>query len=120
MRAGDHDEALVVIGEALRLARTNLDGYYEPELLRLRGQVLFQLGDSVESEAHCLQALTLARERAARTLELRAATSVARLWADRGDVSRARDLLHSVHRSFDVSEKGRDMIAASALLESLS
>jgi predicted ATPase len=120
LQAERADEGLAVIDEALLLARNNLDTYYEPELLRLRGELLHLRGDSGAAEACCLEALGIAREQRARTLELRAATSLARLWSARGERERARELLGGLHRSFEEGGKRRDLQEAGALLASLS
>jgi predicted ATPase len=114
------DEGLAVIGEALHLARNNLDTYYEPELLRLRGELSSVRGDAAAAEASCSEALGRARERRARTLELRAATSLARLWSARGERESARQLLGGLHRSFDEGANRRDLKASAALLASLA
>jgi predicted ATPase len=114
------DEGLAVIDEALHLARNNLDSYYEPELLRLRGELLRLRGDAGAAEACCSEALGLARENRARTLELRAATSLARLWSARGERERARELLGGLHRSFDEGGAHRDLQGAADLLASLA
>src|SRR5262249_20895214 len=78
------EEGLSAIEEGLRLAGTNLDRYYEPELWRLRGELLLKAGRSGAEDCFA-EALKIASRHGARALELRAATSLARFWADRGD-----------------------------------
>jgi hypothetical protein len=61
----------------------------------------------------------VAGEQGARALELRAATSLARFWKERGDRARARALLAPVHRSFDQGHDTHDFREAQVLLEAL-
>jgi len=66
------------------------------------------------------RALAIAREQGARSFELRAATSLARLWRDQGKRAEARDLLAPVYAWFTEGFDTQDLIDAKALLEELS
>src|SRR5262249_22977769 len=92
------------------------------ELLRVRGELLAALGrrpaEEVETCFH--SALDVAHEQQAKTLELRAATSLARLWSGRGERQRAHDLLAPVYGWFAEGLGTRDLIKARALLDALS
>ncbi len=95
--AGRLDEARQALDQALAAAEATGERYWEPELHRLRGElVLRQPPDpdprarEREAEVHLQHAVALARQRGARALELRAALSLGRLLARRGDAPRAR------------------------------
>jgi tetratricopeptide (TPR) repeat protein len=97
LRAGRWEEGLRAIGEAQELRATQRSFFYEPELLRLRGELLARTGDTAGASEHLDRALAAAREGRSPALELRAAVSWATvlLAAGRGDeaialLSRAR------------------------------
>jgi predicted ATPase len=88
---------------------------------RVRSELLNETGDQVGAEQNYKDALAAARRQSARTFELRAATSLARLWRERGQCAQARDLLAPIYGLF-ITE-GVDTPAlqdAKALLESLA
>ena len=74
----------------------------------------------VEAGSECLQALDIAKTQRARSLELRAATSLARLWRDQGKRTEARDLLAPVYNWFTEGLDTPVLIEARALLEQLT
>jgi len=84
-----------VLTEALTLADTTGERWYEPELYRLKGELLLQQSPDhhVEAEACFHQAINVARSQQAKSLELRAATSLARLWQSQGKRDEARQVL---------------------------
>jgi predicted ATPase len=69
----------------------------EAEMNRLRGALLLSMNEYAAAQDSCHQALTVARRQSARLWELRAATSLARLWGDQGKRTEARDLLAPVY-----------------------
>jgi predicted ATPase len=73
-----------------------------------------------KAEAHFDRALAVAREQQAKSWELRAAMSLARLWRDQGKVQQARELLASVYGWFTEGLDTRDLKEAKALLDELS
>jgi predicted ATPase len=91
------------------------------ELNRLRAELLMSLADpddgAVEAALH--QSIAVAREQSARMWELRAATSLARLWADQGKRGEAHDLLAPVYGWFTEGFDTADLIEAKALLDEL-
>jgi hypothetical protein len=103
-RAGSGSEALALLDEAL--ARVNRTGerWFEAELHRLKGEALLASSSerAGEAEACYLQALAVAQNQGARLWELRATTSLARLWRDSGPARRGarppRASLRLVHR----------------------
>jgi predicted ATPase len=76
-------------------------------------------GTADEAAARYHRALAIAREQRARSFELRAATSLARLWRDQGKRAEARDLLAPVYGWLTEGFDTRDLINARALLEEL-
>ena len=87
-KGGQAAEGLSVLAEGLAIAQKNGDCFYEAELHRLQGELLLVLSPDHHTEAEsCLQqALAVARHQQAKSLELRAATSLSRLWQQQGKV----------------------------------
>ena len=114
-------EAIDHISEALDQVPST-GGYLEvPKLLRLRGQVAIASGTDtgVDAAPWLTRAIDTAREQNARLEELRAATSLARLWTDQGKRDEARDLLAPIHGWFTEGLDMRDLKEAKALLDDL-
>jgi predicted ATPase len=116
--AGRHEEALRTIEQAIRDSNEMAQGWCDAELWRVRGELLLAGSPHDEAQAsHCFErALTIARRRSARLWELRAAVSLARLWADQGALARAAGLLAPIHDWFTEGFDTRDLVEASALL----
>lgn len=96
--------------------------WYEAEAHRLRGETLLSLPEANQAEAEACfrRALELARDQAAKTWELRAAASLARLWAKQGRRSEAHDLLAPVYGWFTEGFDSADLKEAGALLDDLA
>jgi predicted ATPase len=95
--------------------------WVEAEIPRLMGELLLLCGQSeTEVEANFQQAIEIARRQGARSLELRAATSLARLWSSQGKRDEARQLLAPVYGWFSEGFDTPDLVEARALLEELS
>ena len=94
----------------------------DPELLRLKGELLLaqDCGAEADAEIALYQAIDIARRQSARSWELRAAMSMARLWRDQGKRQQARDLLAPVYGWFTEGFDTLDLKEAKALLEQLS
>jgi predicted ATPase len=122
MRAGSPTEALPLLAEAVAVVGTIETRWCEAELRRLEGEALLALSPerSGEAEACYLQALAVARGQGARHWELRAATSLARLWRDQGRDVQARDLLTPVYGWFTEGFDTADLQDAKALLGTLA
>jgi predicted ATPase len=86
---------------------------------RLRGEVLNIIGGGAAAEQNYHQALATAKRQSAKTLELRAATSLARLWRDQGKRDEARGLLAPVYGWFTEGFDTRDLKEAKVLLDEL-
>ena len=114
-------EGLAALTDALTVAQQSGQHYWEAELHRLTGVLTLQAGPGAAdaAEAHFLRALEIARRQRARSLELRAATSLGRLWADRGRAGEAHALLSDVYRWFTEGFDTADLSDARSLIEAL-
>jgi predicted ATPase len=110
-----------VLTEALTHVDTTGERLYESELYRLKGELLLaQSPDNHTEAATCFQqAMTIAQNQQAKSLELRAATSLARLWQQQGKHQEAHDLLAPVYGWFTEGFDTADLKDAKALLETL-
>jgi predicted ATPase len=131
-KSGRRDEGLVVVADALAMSEVSGAHYWDSELRRLQGALLLASASaprrpgrrestSAESEAElCFEsALEIARAQSARSLELRAATSLGRLWHGQGKTNEARALLSEIYGEFDEGFETPDLTQASELLEAL-
>jgi predicted ATPase len=117
---GRHDEALGALGLGLAQAEQQGEHWYDAELHRLRAEILLDMDGNAIEEVEALfgQSLAIARGQEAKTFELRAATSLARLWQRQGKRDAARDLLAPLYAWFTEGFDTRDLIEAKALLRS--
>ena len=120
-RCGNVDEALTAVEEGLTMARVGGDRYSLPEIHRMNGQLLLARSASYEdvAEAAYHEAIAVARRQHARLLELRASTSLARLWRDQDKRTEARDLLAPIYGWFTEGFDMRDLKEARLLLDEL-
>ncbi len=116
--AGKIDDALAALAEALAWVDRNDEHHWQAEVHRLEGQLLLAR-DPTEPRAEELfrKSLDVARERRAKSLELRAAISLSRLWQARGRRTEARELLAPIHGWFTEGFDTADLKEAQALLE---
>jgi predicted ATPase/DNA-binding winged helix-turn-helix (wHTH) protein len=94
-----------------------------PEVLRVNAELLLRRGGvraTEEAESSLMRSLDLARRQSAQSWELRAATSLARLWRDHGRAPKARDLLSAAYDKFTEGFDSADLIAARALINELA
>jgi DNA-binding winged helix-turn-helix (wHTH) protein/tetratricopeptide (TPR) repeat protein len=135
LHLGKLREALVNVNEGLYLTQTTLDRFYEPELWRLKGELLLARSkyrrktarsanhnfQAKEAEQCFQRALNIARERSARSLELRAAMSLARLEqiGKQGRRDEARTTLADIYGWFTEGFDTADLKDAKALLDEL-
>jgi predicted ATPase len=119
---GDPEAGLAVLTEALTLMDTTGERLWEPELYRLKGALLLQQQADYQAAAeHCFQqALVIAQHQQAKSWELRAATSLARLWQQQGKREAARQVLAEVYHWFTEGFDTADLKDAKALLEALA
>jgi predicted ATPase len=121
-QAGRVEEGLKVVNEALSVIARNREHQWEAELLRLKGELLVSHSGANRMEADtCLhQGLALASHQQAKSLELRAATSLARLWQSQGKRQDAYDLLAPVYDWFTEGFDTVDLQEAKRVLGDLS
>jgi class 3 adenylate cyclase/predicted ATPase len=117
--AGQFDDALAALDQAAEIAAATGECHYEAELHRVRGMLVAEVGDAAEAVVWLQRAIETARGQQAKSLELRAATSLARLWRDQGKHAEARDLLAPVYSWFTEGFETADLKDAKALLEEL-
>jgi len=120
--AGQEGEGLIAIDEALALSERDEECWCVAELLRIKGELVLSEGgpDAAETaEDHFRQALDWARRQGALSWELRAATSLARLWRDQNRTTAAREILAPVYDRFTEGFETTDLKAATLLLDGL-
>jgi adenylate cyclase len=120
-QVGQPAQGLPLLAEALALVDQGELRYFEPELYRLKGELsLMQGGEEVAVEADYRQALDTARRQSAKSLELRAATSLSRLLQKQGKPDEARQMLAEVYDWFTEGFDTADLKEAEALLDALA
>jgi predicted ATPase len=139
-KTGQVEEGLTALAEALAVIDKNGERHYEAELYRLKGELTLQklsVASSqlsvtnpqsltpnpqaeAEAEACFLKAIEIARQQQAKSLELRATTSLARLWQQQGKQKDAHQMLVEIYGWFTEGFDTADLQEAKALLEELS
>jgi DNA-binding winged helix-turn-helix (wHTH) protein/predicted ATPase len=120
-RVGRVSAGLRTLTNALQMVHVTGERVYEAELHRLRGELLLARADAHDEAAACFhRALDTARRRQAKALELRAATSLSRLWRQQGKCQEAHDLLAPVYRWFGEGFDTADLQQARTLLAALA
>jgi predicted ATPase len=119
---GQPEAGLTVLAEALSLVESGGERFYAAELHRLKGALLLQQSsdNSLIAESCFHQAISIAQNQQAKSFELRATTSLARLWQQQGKRQDAYDLLAPVYGWFTEGFDTADLIDAKALLDELS
>ena len=137
-KVGQTEEGLTVLAEALAVVDKTGERCYEAELYRLKGELTLQQVVSRqfsvvshrapdpspdpqgEAEACFLKAIEIARKQQAKSLELRATMSLARLWQQQGKKNEAHKLLSEIYDWFTEGFDTKDLQEAKALLEELN
>jgi predicted ATPase/class 3 adenylate cyclase len=121
-RGRRYDEGLAMLEEALALVDQPEECYWETEIHRLKGELLLARSAEHQAEAEACfhEALAVARRQEAKSLELRAATSLARLWQQQGKRAEAHALLAPVYGWFTEGFDTADLQEAKALLDALA
>jgi len=116
------EEGLGAIEEAQKLAVTQGELFWQAELLRLKGELLLGQSDpSVQAAEQCFcEALKIAQDQHAKMLELRAATSLAKLWRKLNKSDDAKRILQSLYSRFTEGVDNPEMIEAKTVLQQLS
>jgi len=118
--SGAAELGLGILGNARRLAEKGEEGFSLTGMLHLRGELLLLSRQEAEADASFRQALDLAVSQSAKSMELRVATSLARLWAKRDMRVQARDLLKPVYDWFTEGLETPVLQDAKALLDQLA
>jgi predicted ATPase len=122
MQAGQIGAGLTALEEALAMIDATEERIYEAEVHRLKGELLLRqsVPDAPQAAACFHQALDIARHQQATSWELRAATSLARLWQSQDKRQEATDLLAPVYEWFTEGFDTADLMEAKALLNELA
>jgi predicted ATPase len=130
-KVGQAAEGLVVLAEALATVEKTGERFYEAELYRLKGELTLQQfkvqsrsksevrSPESEAEEYFWKAIEIARQQQAKSLELRAATSLARLWRWQGKKAEAHRMLSEIYGWFTEGFDTKDLQEAKALLDTL-
>jgi predicted ATPase len=118
---GQFEEAWRCIGEAMTAVETTKEKWCEAEVHRVAGEIALKSPepDATKAQAYFERALAVARAQQAKSWELRAAMSLARLWRDQGKPQQARELLAPVYGWFTEGFDTRDLKEARTLLDEL-
>jgi class 3 adenylate cyclase/predicted ATPase len=118
---GEPEAGLTTLTEALTLVDTTGERWYESELYRLKGELLLHQNSDNQAEAEtCFHhAISIAQSQQAKSWELRAAASLAKLWQQQGKRQEAHDLLAPVYNWFTEGFDTADLKDAKALLVAL-
>jgi predicted ATPase len=120
-RSGQVETGLTALDEALVIVDHNGEHLWEPEIHRLKGELLLMRGAAeAEAEAHYWRAIEIARQQSAKSWELRATTSLCRLWQQQGKRGEARELLGEIYDWFTEGFDTPDLQNAKALLDALA
>jgi class 3 adenylate cyclase/predicted ATPase len=119
---GQFDDAWRSIGEALTMVEATKERWCKAEVKRIAGEISLKSPerDATKAEMYFDRALAVARQQQAKSWELRAAMSMARLWRDQGKRDEARKLLAPVYGWFTEGFDTRDLKEAKALLDELA
>ena len=119
---GQFDAATRCIGETMTAVETAKERWCEAEVHRIAGEIALKSPkpDAAKAETFFDCALTVARQQQAKSWELRAAMSMARLWGGLGKQNEARELLAPVYGWFTEGFDTRDLKEAKTLLDALA
>jgi predicted ATPase len=119
---GRFHDARRCLGRAMTRIETTEERLYEAEIYRMAGEIALKSPerDQAKAQAYFERALAIARKQQAKSWELRAAMSMARLWRDQGKRDEARDLLAPVYGWFTEGFDTLDLKEAKALLGELA
>jgi len=125
-KRGQPEDGLAVIEEALTVVEKTGERFYEAELYRIKGELTLlstvhgpKSQVEKEAEEHFHKAIEIARRQQAKSLELRAATSLARLWHQQGKQAEAHRMLSEIYNWFTEGFDTKDLQEAKVLLEEL-
>jgi predicted ATPase len=119
---GDSDSAWRSVNEAMAAVETTNERWFEAEVHRIAGEIALKspVPDTAKGQAYFERALVIARQQQAKSWELRAATSMARLWRERDKAQEARELLAPIYGWFTEGLDTLDLTEAKTLLDELA
>jgi len=117
---GRTEQALAAIADGLAVVAETGEHWGDAELHRVGGELLASMSQDSDAEAAFTTALAIAREQGAKWWELRAATSLARLWQQQDKLAEARDQLAEIYDWFTEGFETVDLKDAKALLDELA
>ena len=114
-------EALDILSEAMGTIKTSCEYHYEPELFRITGEILRQKYGDTDSNAEAAfrKAIALSQKQQTKWLELRATTSLCRLWQAQGKKNEALRELGKIYQWFSQGFDTKDLLEAKILLQEL-
>jgi predicted ATPase/DNA-binding winged helix-turn-helix (wHTH) protein len=118
--AGRTEEGLQAVEDGLDVSKRNGEPFYDAELWRLKGELLKMQDKTADAESCFQKAIEIARQQAAKSLELRGSTSLARLWRQQGKRNEAQQLLREIYNWFSEGFDTEDLREAESLLKDLS
>ena len=120
-RSGDNETAALIVEQTLREISDATGRSWEAELHRQRAEILLALSPSkiAEAELYFKKAVEVARRQNSKSLELRAATSLAKLWRQRERIDEARELIEPIYRWFKEGTATADLQLARDFLTAL-
>jgi predicted ATPase len=119
-KGGKTGEGLAALAEALSTVKDTGVHFYEPEMYRLKGEILLAGGNPAHAEACFRQAIGLARSLSAKSWELRSVLSLSRLYHQQGRQKEARPMLAEIYNWFTEGFDTVDLREAKALLQAVS
>jgi predicted ATPase len=120
-RAGNMPRSLSAVNQAKELIAVTGEYFWHADVLRIEGELGLLFGGPAKPSETCfVQAVEVAEKQLAKSFQLRAATSLARLWFDLGKCAEARDLLAPIYGWFTEGFETMDLKEAKALLEKLN
>ena len=120
-KVGRITDGLTALSDALGHVEVTEERFYEAELHRLKGELIFQQSHDVAEAETCFhRAIAIAQSQQTKSWELRASTSLARLWHGQGKTVEARELLAPAYNWFTEGFDTADLKDAEALLEAVS
>jgi predicted ATPase len=125
--AGRFEEGLAAVAEAIAIVEKTGQRYNEAALHRLKGELVLRRSGveaepaiQMEAEECFRKSIEIARQQEARSFELRAVTSLSRLWEQQGKKEQARQMLAQIYGWFSEGLDTKDLIDAKVLIEQLS
>ena len=118
--AGELEKGLKTVEEGLATSKRTENSFYDAELLRLQGEFFMMQGKVAEAEVCFQNATQVSRQQGAKSLELRASTSLARFWQEHGKRKEAQHLLGEIYGWFTEGFDTADLKEAKALLQQIS